>query len=185
MVYNFVIMIILSGPSASGKTEVAKLLGIKYGLKKVITHTTRPKRFSEVNGVDYHFVTRDEFLELMKEDYFVETTLYNGNYYGTSKNEVGSEKVLIVDPNGLKIFTALNNRHIVSFYMLAKDDTRFNRMIMRGDSLDLAKKRIANDLIEFQTEKISGVDYYINTETNNIEQVTDLVYSLYQKKLKD
>ena len=54
-------MIVLTGASASGKTEVAKLLFIKYDIKKVITHTTRPIRLGEKRGVDYHFVDVEKF----------------------------------------------------------------------------------------------------------------------------
>ena len=60
-------MIILYGPSACGKTEVAKLLASSYSIKKVITHTTRSKRVNEVNGVDYYFVTKEEFLSLKEQ----------------------------------------------------------------------------------------------------------------------
>lgn len=176
-------MIILIGPSASGKTEVAKLLGLKYHLKKVVTHTTREKRFNEVNGIDYHFVSQEQFLALKDQDYFIEITLYNGNYYGTSKKEISNDKVLIVDPNGLKIFKGLSDKNIISFYMMANNDTRFNRMIIRGDTLELAKSRIANDLLQFQSPMSLEIDYYIDTEVMNIEQATDRVYCLYQSKL--
>ena len=56
-------MIILCGPSASGKTEVAKLLATKYNIQKAITNTTRPIRVNEVNHVDYHFTSKEEFLK--------------------------------------------------------------------------------------------------------------------------
>ena len=72
-------MIILYGPSACGKTEVAKLLASSYSIKKVITHTTRSKRVNEVNGVDYYFVTKEEFLSLKEQGAFVETACYNFN----------------------------------------------------------------------------------------------------------
>ena len=70
-------MLILIGPSASGKTEVAKLLSSKYNITKIVTYTTRSPRVHEVNGVDYNFVTIDEFARLTQEDFFVETTFYN------------------------------------------------------------------------------------------------------------
>ena len=54
-------MILLAGPSASGKTEIAKILMKDFGIRKVVTHTTRPPRIGEKDGVDYHFVTREEF----------------------------------------------------------------------------------------------------------------------------
>ena len=56
-------MIVLSGPSASGKTEVAKRLMNQYGVKRVITTTTRPMRTGEVDGVDYLFVSKEKFKE--------------------------------------------------------------------------------------------------------------------------
>ena len=50
-------MLILIGPSASGKTEVAKLLAKKYNITKIVTYTTRAPRINEINGVDYNFVS--------------------------------------------------------------------------------------------------------------------------------
>ena len=103
------------GASASGKTEVAKMLGKLFSIKKVVTHTTREMRVNEVNGRDYHFVTKEEFLRLKAEDYFVETVEYNDNFYGTSKAEIAMNKVLIIEPIVLKSIRALNSEHIVVF----------------------------------------------------------------------
>ena len=60
-------MLILVGPSASGKTEATKILIEKYNLKKLVTYTTRSMRVHEVNGKDYHFITKEEFINKMKE----------------------------------------------------------------------------------------------------------------------
>ena len=79
--YHTSTMILLVGASASGKTEIAKYLQAHYGIKKVITHTTRPMRSGERQDVDYHFVSKEQFDQLKKEDSFVETTHYNGNEY--------------------------------------------------------------------------------------------------------
>ena len=73
-------MIILVGASASGKTEVAKVLAKTFQMRKVITHTTRPMRENEIDGVDYYFVSREEFISLKKHNFFVETTEYNDNF---------------------------------------------------------------------------------------------------------
>ncbi|MGN1295597.1 MAG: guanylate kinase, partial [Bacilli bacterium] len=89
-------MIILYGPSACGKTEVAKLLASSYSIKKVITHTTRPKRINEVHGVDYYFVSKDEFIALKEDGAFVETACYNSNFYGSSKKEIQDDKCCIL-----------------------------------------------------------------------------------------
>ena len=72
-------MIVLAGPSASGKTEVAKYLASHFNLTKIITTTTRPMRKGEVDGRDYFFVTIEKFNEMVENDEFVEYTVYNGN----------------------------------------------------------------------------------------------------------
>lgn len=177
-------MIILIGASASGKTEVAKILRKKYNIVKVITHTTRNMRVGEVNDVDYHFVSKEKFEELLKQDFFVEHTLYNDNYYGTSKPEIADNKCLIVDVNGLHAFQALHDNNIIVFKLLANEETRYNRMLNRGDAIESIKQRIESDKTKFSDEAIGHVDYSINTEELGIEGVADLVYEIYNKKIK-
>ena len=58
-------MLVLVGPSASGKSAIVKCLESKYGIKKFITCTTRPMRVGEINGVDYFFMTKEEFAKFM------------------------------------------------------------------------------------------------------------------------
>lgn len=176
-------MIILVGASASGKTEVAKELKKKYAIQKVVTHTTRLKRAHEIDDIDYHFVSVEEFLKLQSENYFVETTLYNGNYYGTSKKEIADNKCLIVDPNGLHAFQALHDAHIVTFLLLASEDLRKKRMEARGDSLENIERRIENDRDSFSKENIGTIDFTIDTENLTIEEVTELVIKNYHMKL--
>lgn len=176
-------MIILVGASASGKTEVAKNLGKLFGVKKVVTHTTRPMRSGEINGIDYHFVSYEQFLKLEKAGNFVETTKYNDNYYGTSKAEIANDKVLIVDPAGLTAFKKLNDPKIISFFMHASRDVRYQRMLERGDLEKRAKERIKLDDLKFDIELIKGIDFNINSETQSIRMVTIEVYETYAKKM--
>ena len=63
-------MLILIGPSASGKTEVAKLLAKKYNITKIVTYTTRKPRINERNGIDYNFISLEEFANLSSENFF-------------------------------------------------------------------------------------------------------------------
>lgn len=176
-------MIILVGASASGKTEVAKMLGTLFQMKKVITHTTRPLRDGEQDGVDYYFVSREEFLALAKMNFFVETTEYNGNYYGTSHKELADNKVLILDPNGLRSFTKLHDARIVSFFMHATRETRRIRMIKRGDKIEEAIKRIATDDQKFDENAKNDCDFVVDSEKQSIKKVALQVYELYASKL--
>mgnify|MGYP003301155888 CR=1 FL=1 len=176
-------MIILCGPSASGKTEVAKLLASKYNIKKAVTNTTRPIRINEVNHVDYHFTSKEEFLELASKDYFVETACYNNNYYGCAKNEVADNKAVILEPQGVANFLKLNDPHIVVFVLMCSEVTRYNRMVYRGDLPESIEERIRNDRIAFSNDKLSFADYTIDTDDKTLMEITDLVYELYNNKI--
>jgi len=177
-------MIILTGPSASGKTELAKILLQKYNIQKVVTHTTRPIRHNEIDGIDYHFVSEKMFVTLKKQDAFVETTLYNQYHYGTSFKELGDHKVVTVDPNGLKVFVALNNPHYITFFIEANEVTRINRMLIRGQDLAFAKQRIAWDRVSFLPENLPPIDHVIDNESVTIEEAADTIHALYVDTLK-
>ena len=177
-------MIVLAGASASGKTEVAKELAKKYGITKVITTTTRNIRVGEVNGRDYFFVSKERFEEMIQEGRFVEHTLYNGNYYGSTKDQIADNRSVVIDLQGLKSYSALNDKRIVTFYLSTSEDVRFKRMLERGDSEADAHRRIENDRRIFAENAIPDVDFRIDSENKNIEQVADEVYHLYLEKLK-
>ena len=176
-------MIVLSGASASGKTEAAKMLMAKYGIQKAITTTTRPMRVNEVNGRDYFFVSQEKFNELIKEDKFVEYTHYNGNYYGSTKDQIANDRVVVIDLEGLKSYSRLNDKRIVTFYLSTCEEIRYKRMLERGDKEEDAKRRLENDRKVFSNSQIPDVDYKIDSENRTIEEVADLVYQLYMQHL--
>ena len=77
---------IISAPSGSGKsTLVNELLKLVPNLDFSISYTTRPSRGSEQNGKQYHFVSREEFEQMIRNDEFLEHANVFGNYYGTAK----------------------------------------------------------------------------------------------------
>ena len=80
------IMVILSSPSGVGKTTITKKLQQKYNNFKIsVSHTTRPPRSNEVDGVDYNFVSKKKFEQLIKNNEFYEFAKIFDNYYGTVK----------------------------------------------------------------------------------------------------
>ena len=177
-------MIVLSGASASGKTEAAKMLMSKYGIMKAITTTTRPMRCNEVNGKDYFFVSKERFNQMIDEGLFIEHTLYNGNYYGSTKDQIADNRSVVIDLEGLKSYSSLNDKRIVTFYLYTSEDVRYKRMLERGDSEKDAIRRIENDRRIFAANQIPNVDFRIDSENKTIEQVADEVYRLYCKKMK-
>ena len=178
-------MIVLTGASASGKTVTALDLQKRHNLVKAITTTTREKRVGETDGVEYFFVTKEEFLKRLNENKFVEHSIYNGNYYGCGIDQVSDNKIVVLDPNGLHSFLKLKNKNIVSFLLIANEKTRKDRMCSRGDKKENIEQRIKNDVEDFSLEKIGKVDFVLNTENYSIEEVSDLIYKLYKEKLAE
>ena len=82
-------LVVLSGPSGSGKdTVLEKLKESAFSFDKTISATTRAMRDGEKDGVDYYFIDKNTFEQRIKNQEFLEYTIYNDNYYGTPKSEV-------------------------------------------------------------------------------------------------
>ncbi|MFA5826219.1 MAG: guanylate kinase [Gallionellaceae bacterium] len=85
-------LFIVSAPSGAGKTSlVTALLNINKQIDLSVSYTTRAPRPGETNGVDYHFVTREQFTEMAKRGDFLESAEVYGNYYGTSQSWISQE----------------------------------------------------------------------------------------------
>ncbi len=177
-------MIVLSGASASGKTEVAKVLMKDYGVVKIITTTTREKRPGEIDGRDYFFVTKERFQQMIEEGRFVEFTIYNGNYYGSTKDQIDENRCVVIDTSGLKSYVDLKDPNIVTFFLNCDEETRYKRMLLRGDNEQQANIRIINDRDTFQNEKTIIADYQIDSQHPTIDEVAKYIYELYHQELK-
>lgn len=102
-------LLVLSSPSGGGKTSIAKnLLQARDDLGYSVSATTRPMRAGEREGVDYHFLSRDEFLRRREAGEFLESATYGGNLYGTLRSEIdrlfarGRHAVLDIEIEGAR-----------------------------------------------------------------------------------
>ena len=83
------ILLVVSAPSGCGKDAVIKALKESdFEFVKTVSDTTRDIREDEINGIDYTFISREEFEKRINDGYYLEHTVYSGNYYGTPKSEV-------------------------------------------------------------------------------------------------
>lgn len=83
------VLLVVSAPSGCGKDAVIRALKESdFEFVKTVSDTTRDVREGEVNGVDYTFITREEFEKRIRDGYYLEYTVFSGNYYGTPKTEV-------------------------------------------------------------------------------------------------
>lgn len=113
---------IFVGSSASGKSVISKKMVEDYGCKEIVSYTTREKRPGERNGVDYHFVSENDFKAMIDGGQFVEYEQYNQNrWYGTSiesiREAAKSDKmyVAVLTPSGLRAI----KRHISEKYLVS------------------------------------------------------------------
>jgi guanylate kinase len=172
-------MLILLGPSASGKTESAKIMINRYPISRVVTYTTRPKRINEIDGFDYNFVTETNFRELKIQQFFVETAQYNDHFYGTPRNQLSDDKFIILEPQGLHSFLRLKDCPIVAIFLQTNEETRIRRMRMRKDKPEDIKKRIESDRVEFDLTRIQGLDLVIDTTDLTLSELADRIYNNY------
>lgn len=177
-------MIILVGPSASGKTEIAKILTTKYGFKKFVTSTTRAPRVNEINGLDYNFLTEDTFIKMRNNNEFIESTFYNNNYYGTEKKLIDDKTVLIVESNGLIAFKLSQYKNIYSYFLNADEIERTERMRKRGDSEEEIHKRIYHDRFKFDTSLNKYIDKFINEDNKTTDEIAKEIYDDYISRIK-
>lgn len=101
------IIVTITGPSGSGKTVLSNLLKDE-GLIPLVSTTTRAPRQGETDGVDYHFVSREQFNDDLQSGKFIENVEYNGVLYGVSVEEAqrafsaGKPAVLVAEPHGVE-----------------------------------------------------------------------------------
>lgn len=137
------IVIGICGKSAAGKDFVATRLVEEYkkiGIpaKKVISYTTRPPREGEVDGVDYHFVNLETFIEMQYDNKFIEHTEFRGWRYGTAINSFDNNcvNICVLNPTGMDALNKYyrNTRSIAAcelFYLKVPFFTRLKRSIKR------------------------------------------------------
>ncbi|WP_029521679.1 guanylate kinase [Persephonella sp. KM09-Lau-8] len=181
-------LFILSSPAGGGKTTLANLL-IKEipNLKRVITCTTRKPRPGEKNGVDYYFLSKEEFERRIKENDFLEYAIVHGNYYGTPKKEVeeelqkGFDLLLIIDVQGMRQIVS-NKKDVVTIFILPPSlDELVRRMKERGDSEEEIQKRLKTAKKEIPAWK----EYNYVVINDNLDKAKENIkYIILSNRLK-
>lgn len=176
-------VIILCGKSAAGKDRICNEL-VKRGYPKIVTYTSRPMRKNEIQDQTYHFISREEFEQLIEAGFFAEWRSYDSVdgkwYYGSSIDSYDTEEdnVIILNPEGFyQIKKYLNTDVIMSFYIYSNLETIKNRLNKRGGNKEEAARRIESDLIDFKgfENEVDKVIY--NNDGTDINEVVDRILS--------
>lgn len=168
--------IILMGASGSGKTAISDILRDKYGLKPLVSYTTRPPRYE---GEDNHiFVTESEFLDL---ENYVALTKYNGHLYCGTEKQVEESDIYTLDPTGVAYFKEHyhGNKKPIIVYIDVDRDTRAKRMLARHDDLAAVQHRLNHDSLEFASAHWYA-DVTLRNEDGKLDQVADIIYNLWR-----
>ena len=140
--------VIIVGKGGSGKDHLRKSLS-EMGYKYCVSHTSRPPRQGEENGVDYFFVNIEdvsdpEFLEKN----FYEWVTFNGWFYGTSVSEFKQSDLLIMTPSGVKKLRPEDREDSHIIYLDIPEEIRRQRLLLRRDADDV-ERRLAADQADF------------------------------------
>ncbi|MDB9736893.1 guanylate kinase [Porticoccaceae bacterium] len=145
------ILFIISAPSGAGKTSlVADLLNNMSNIKASISHTTRDRRPGKVDAVNYHFTSREQFVEMIEQGAFLEHAEVFGNFYGTSQQWVadtlagGEDVILEIDWQGAAQVRKLFPESTSIFILPPSKQALRERLHKRAqDDSEVIEKRIA------------------------------------------
>ena len=180
----------LSSPSGAGKTTITKKLSQKYpNIKVSISHTTRKPRSNEIDGVDYYFVSKNDFEDLIKKNHFYEHAQIFDNYYGTSKefvkklHEKKFDVVFDIDWQGTKKLSSYKELNLIKIFILppSKDELK-KRLINRNqDNLKIVEKR----LMQYESDIQHWFDYDYIVINNDLESCFGQIEKIIKNHKKE
>lgn len=141
--------LVLVGKAAAGKDHLKNRLK-RRGFTVGVSHTTRPPREGEQDGVDYHFTDEATFKQMIEEEQFVEYMHFNGWYYGQTKEDFANADVMIMSKDGLDILPQEYRKQCIVIFLDINRKTRIERLNLREDSNDSMIRRLQSDEIQFE-----------------------------------
>lgn len=156
-------ILVFIGTSGSGKTALVRGLN-KDGIPVIVTHTTRKIRPNEFNGIDYHFVTIDEFMRIDK----LESAEYAGNYYGISKREIDDK---LSRHDVIAVITSIEGGHAIRktypqsanlIFISVNKDLAMKRMLARGDKKEIISQRMEHMEASNESDNWKLCDYVLD-----------------------
>mgnify|MGYP002011031705 FL=1 len=192
-------MIILSSPSGAGKTTLVKLISKNKKYFTSISHTTRTPRLNEIDGIDYFFIGRKEFQNLINENEFLEYAKVFENYYGTPKKSIigkldegknvifdidwqGTEQIIkrkldyklisifILPPSKKVLYERLSNRDMKDKLIVEERMKQFDKDILHWKNYNYV---VINDDLKNCYDKIMNI---LDAELNNKKSDYDKVF---------
>jgi len=178
------LLIVISGPSGVGKDSVMQRMqerGLPFHF--VVTATTRPKRPNEHHGMDYFFISKDEFARMIEENELIEYAIVYGDYKGIPKAQVrealasGKDVVMRVDVQGAESVRKLAPEALLIFITTESEEELEHRLRNRKtESSDSLALRIATARKELQ--RLGDFDYVIVNRDFHLDETVDKVRAI-------
>jgi guanylate kinase len=187
-------LIIISGPSGVGKDTIIDELrhqerasGREDDRHYVVTVTTRAPRPGEVDGVDYLFVSRDEFLRIRDARGFLEANEVHGNWYGSPRDQVraalatGKDVILKIDVQGAQVVKEQVSQALLIFVIPPTMEALFQRLRARAtETADELELRQRNAALEIARQ--NDYDKIVTNETGQVEQTAMKINKIIAKE---
>jgi len=175
-------LIVITGPSGVGKTTIIKsLLKADSNLRYSVSLTTRPPRTRERDGVDYRFISTEEFLEKVRNDEFAEWSEVYGRYYGRLKKDLEEMArfgdVLV----GIDVQGAMKLQHIypygVFIFLLPKSETALEAQLRKRRTEDETTIKVRLDAAIQEMEKADSFDYKVvnNLVSETVKEIQSII----------
>lgn len=181
---NQPLLIVLSGPSGVGKDTVLQTMkerGLPFHF--VVTATTRPARPEEQNGVDYFFLSKDDFAEMIEQDELLEYAIVYNDYKGIPKQQVrealasGKDVIMRIDVQGAATIRKLCPEALLIFLMTKDEDELVSRLIARkSETPEGLKLRIATARQE--QKQIDYFDYVVVNPQEHLDETVDTIEAI-------
>lgn len=184
------LIFVYTGPDGSGRKTVSKLVGDTIRMKTVISYTTREKRHYEVEGRDYHFISREQFLSDKQNDEFFESVEIDGHFYGIKEKDI-EEKFqqkgciyLVLNIEGTEQIKEKFGDKVIRIFVHADRETAIERQKERGNSpeeIDLHLKHFDEDIMYKDKCEFSVQNYEL---AHTVFEVTQAVEKFLLEKSK-
>ena len=169
------VLLVISSPSGTGKTTICKkLLEYDKNIHLSVSVTTRKKRKNDVEGIDYYFRSKKDFLNLKSQNSFIENAFVFENYYGTLKSEVleqlenGIDVLIDIDWQGTRQITQAMKGNLIKIFLLPP-------------SIDELKKRLSKR----NSDSIKEINFRMSKALKEIKHFDEYDYVLVNDNLEN